>query len=213
MSVSKSLSETYDITSRGARATITLRSDSHEATKSYRGQIQIQSSYGNWANSWNACGVPFKQFLVGCDFEYLFTKFAPESLHVFDGDGSLRQLRADILTLRREGRSDRDEIRALWDALRESEPRLTSSVEDWVGELSKIQLNLRESGSWPGPSTHTQWRPERPEYDLLTEPWLRANTMHNPSLRKFWDELWPHFWEALKSEIDAPTEELAPSPM
>jgi hypothetical protein len=209
MSVTKSTAETYDIVNGTSKATITLRAWSHEASKSFRGQIQIQSSFGNWANSWNACGIPFKDFLVGCDFDYLFGKFAPESLHVFDGDGSLRQLRADILTLRREGRSDRDEIRALWDALRDSEPRVTSSVQDWVGELSTVLLNLRESDSSPGRPVLKRWRPE---YDLLTEPWLRTQTIYNPMLQRFWTDIWTEFKETLKSEIDAPAEDLTPTP-
>jgi hypothetical protein len=209
MSVTKSTAETYDIVNGTSKATITLRAWSHEASKSYRGQIQIQSSFGNWANSWNACGIPFKDFLVGCDFDYLFGKFAPESVHVFDGKSSLRQLRADVLALRREGRSDRDEIRALWDALNARQDVLVQSLPNWVACLTRVIIELRESGV-PGRQVLKQWRDE---YDLLTEPWLRAQTMRCPVLKRFWADIWVEFTDTLKSEIDAPTEELAPSPM
>ena len=82
MPVIKTLRACYEVRDGqrcGEWANITLRcwdNPPHAGTSRtemyYCGEIVIHSSHGNWANTWTACGEPFKRFLLDVEFDYIF---------------------------------------------------------------------------------------------------------------------------------------------
>ena len=79
-------------------ATICLREwsvggESVDERLRYCGEILIHSTFGSWAHQWGYLSRPFRQFLLEAEFDYVFTKVLGEKFQVFDGEGSLENLR------------------------------------------------------------------------------------------------------------------------
>lgn len=152
---------------------------------SYGGEIQINSSFGAWAYSWNACGSPFKQFLIGLNFDYIFTKFMGSSLDVFDGEASVKEVYKEIIERRRTNQINRKEARAVW-----SEVIFGingSEVHSYGESMQEIARSMEE---------------RHPMHDYFADPmdWPRC-TRYDYQAKGFWDKLWPEFTEALWLEI------------
>lgn len=83
------------------------------------GSLTIQSDYGNYAYWWTHPGCEIRRFLCrdGED-DYIANKFS-EGERVCDDDASVRNVKREILRLRREGTLSRDQARDEWDLLRE----------------------------------------------------------------------------------------------
>ena len=152
----------------------------------YCGEITIQSSFGTWGYVWTACGVPFKQFLMRAEFDYVFTKFMGTKLERHDGVGTFRQLQRDIIEQRREGRTDRAEARGAWDAIAWERERIESDATSCGYALMEV---ARQIGG------------EHPMHDDFADPcsWPRI-TKPDVQAVGFWRELWPSFINALKAE-------------
>jgi hypothetical protein len=154
----------------------------------YGGEIQINSSFGSWANSWNACGSPFKEFLTELDFDYIFTKFMGSALDVFDGNASTKAVFTKIIETRRERQIGREEARAIWEDCelyldRYSEHEFGDGMQSVARELSQnhpMHAYFADPMEWP--------RPTRYDYQA----------------KGFWDKLWPEFIGALKAEVTPP---------
>lgn len=105
--VTKGICERYSVLNGHEHATVVLRCwDNPPPAGSsrgmyYCGEIMIHSTFGSWANTWTACGVPFKRFLIGAEFGYVFTKFMGADLERFDGEATLKQIKSDIIRQRR----------------------------------------------------------------------------------------------------------------
>jgi hypothetical protein len=153
----------------------------------YGGEIAIHSSFGTWGYNWSACGVPFKQFLIGAEFRYLFTKFMGTSLDRFDGDATLKQIRADILSKRNCGGLDKREAREAWDAVGDEVERLTGGATDYGYAMFDVARGLGM---------------KHPMRDYFADPceWPRM-THDDHQAQGFWRTLWPLFVGALKTEV------------
>lgn len=94
-SVTKGTTETYQVRTQQEWASIAVREWTRktETETYYCGEIMINSGYGAWANSWGHCGVRFKKFLIGCNFDYIFGKFMGHDLRVYDGDATLKHIK------------------------------------------------------------------------------------------------------------------------
>lgn len=194
MSVTKSVSECYEVRHNREWASITLRcwdrpanvGTPHECTY-FCGEIAIVSSFGVWGHAWTACAVPFKEFLVGASFDYLFTKFMGLDLHRHDGDGTLRHFMRDIAERRRQGSLDRDEAREVWNAVVEERHEIAAGQTSCGYALMRI---ADEIGA------------RHPMHDHFADPCAWPNiTKPDSQAAWFWRELWPSFVEALKAEI------------
>lgn len=209
MPVTKTLRECYEIRDGrpgGEWANITLHcwdrlanaGTPHEGTY-YCGEITIQSSFGTWGHIWTACSNPFKQFLLEAEFDYVFGKFLGAGLHEFDGEGSMRALRRDLIEQRRLSMLDKDEARELWEALKDCEEEATSSEHDWVNALSQAARDLRQGS----PTCAARF---------LSEPWEHIERRPKPCAVSFWRELWPMFTQALREELAADCAPATPRP-
>jgi hypothetical protein len=194
MSCTKSTMESYQIHKDHEYANISLRCWDNPAPAGssrgmyYGGEIMIHSSFGSWANSWNACGSPFKRFLLHAGFDYLFTKFMGVNLERFDGEATLRQIRADIIEQRRGGSLSKDEARDVMNAVEEQSERLSSSdataygyaMWDVAGQLDR----------------------DHPMHEYFSDPcgWPRL-THDDYGAAGFWREIWPEFKAALEAEL------------
>lgn len=182
--------ETYQVHNDHEWATICLRQWIRESTDGhprYCGEILINSSFGSWANSWGHCGTPFKSFLAGLDFGYLFGKLMGTGLEVFDGEGSINAVKQRIIECRRGDRYCRvskEEAREAWDALVCSESEAEYSLDGFV----RVLLDIRD---------------ERIGDDLqeqLAEPWEYSVTKPHPQAVGFWEHIWPEFKALLEKE-------------
>lgn len=149
------------------------------------GEILIHSSYGSWANSWGYCGSQFKQFLIGLNFDYIFTKFMGHEFKVFDGELSVRRLRDRLIESRKEGGVTKDEARECWDEIEGRESELESSEREFVDAVYAI-VHRVDSG-----------RVQR----IFCEPWELIRKTADQQAVGFWRDIWPEFAAALKAEL------------
>lgn len=141
MPVTKTIRECYEVRNGwpgGEWANITLKcwdnppQPGYSRTSMYYcGEITIQSSFGTWGYIWTACAVPFKQFLLGAEFDYVFTKFMGHKLDRFDGEASVREVRKWITTDRRTGSMSKAEAREAWEAVDDVESQMECSEHDY----------------------------------------------------------------------------------
>ena len=193
MTVTKTTRECYEVRDgkpHGEWANITLHCWDRKIwddSTYYCGEITIQSSFGTWGYIWTACSKPFKEFLCDIEFDYAFGKFMGASLSKFDGEGSMRGLRAKVIEHRRHGWISKEDARAIWESLAECEEEATCSENDWVHALSSAGSDLHDDG-------HTE------AAKMLEEPWELFIHKPQPCAVNFWRELWPLFIDALKAE-------------
>lgn len=192
--VTKSVMETYTISANHEHATIALRCWSRTVKRHdgkpdgtyYCGEVLINSSFGSWANTWTACGFPFKEFLAAAGFDYLFTKFMGSKLERHDGEGTLKELRRDILQQRRENRLDCAQAREVWDAVDWERDRIESDETSCGYALLEVASRIGD---------------RHPMRDYFADPsgWPRI-TRPDCQAAGFWRELWPHFVAELERE-------------
>jgi hypothetical protein len=194
MSVSKSTCERYTIrTTHHEYGSITLscwdnppNGQSTRTEMYFGGEIMINSSFGSWGNSWNACGVPFKQFLIGIEFDYCFTKFMGHKLQRFDGETSVRELLRSIASKRREGALSKPKAREAWELVKEHSEEAESCQHGFGTAMLAIASELHANN---------------PMIQDFADPcaW-QIHTRYDPQAVGFWREIWPEFIEALKAE-------------
>ena len=195
MSVTKSTAERYAVhTSGGEYASIVLRDwsrpvniDQVRTTTYYCGEIQIHSSFGSWANTWTACGVPFKQFLLGAEFEYLFIKFMGTKFRVFDGEASFKSLVEKVLRDRREGGIGKEEARDIYGDLDDAQEELEAGSDSFVNTLFRLMEDRRGRA-----------------FKMFAEPWDLIVRKPDCQAVGFWREIWPEFTAALREELVQP---------
>lgn len=193
MSVRKTQRECYEVRNNGEWANITLscwrrphsQGTKHEGTY-HCGEITIQSSFGTWGYIWTACGQPFKQFLADAEFDYVFTKFMGVKLRRYDGEGTLRQVRRDIIEQRLCGGLSRTEARDAWAAVEWESERIECDETSCGYALMEVARQLDD--------TH-------PMRDYFADPsgWPRE-TKYDAQAVHFWREIWPEFVGALQQE-------------
>lgn len=181
--------ETYRVRTAGHEwATIVLfgwQATGNDGTPRECGEILINSSFGQWANSWSHLGMPFKRFLRKAERSYIATKFMGADAYKFDGQLTVLELRQRLLDWRKEGQLNKDDARKLWDYIKEREDELESSPNDFVGVMQEAQSELVNSVDM--------------RY-FVEEPWEHLATSLDIQFAGFWREVWPVFLEQLKAE-------------
>lgn len=193
MSITKTTdAEVYRIWKDHEWATIMLRCWSRPVnsggreTTYYCGEIMIHSSFGAWANTWTACGEPFKAFLLDAEFDYVFTKFMGTELRVWDGEATVKGLQLRVIEWRRDGELSKDEARSLWDEISANGLELETSERDFVECAYRIASDL-----------------DTPNIrHVLSEPWEFGRKQHDQQAVGFWRQLWPEFTQALRAEVE-----------
>ena len=195
MSVAKSTAERYAVhTSGGEYASIVLRDWSRPVNTGqgrtgtyYCGEIQIHSSFGSWGHTWTACAVPFKEFLLDAEFEYVFIKFMGTKFRVFDGEASFKSLVERVLRSRREGEINKYEARDIYADMADVQEELECSSNDFCNAV--FRLVEGRSG-----------RVSR----MFAEPWDLMCHKPDPQAVGFWRDIWPEFTTALREELAQP---------
>lgn len=103
------------------------------------GCISILSDYGAFGYWFGSPGCEFRQFLIGCDDDYLGGKFSGGKTE-FDGEATVDLIRERILHLRRHTNISQGDARREWEQL----PTAFDAAEDfsyWVRE----QTHLRDA--------------------------------------------------------------------
>lgn len=193
MSVRKSNCEKYTIYADGEFAVICV--DAHETAplsdpeaKKYGGQILVHSSFGSFAYSWSNCGAPFKEFLPKLEFHYFAQKMKGHQAYVFDGVGTLAQVKDQLIVLFNEGSLDGADVKVLADDLDMFSYELTSSVEEFMATMAHLE------------SRHSDVKNANLVFADAAS-YLRNKA--DPAIVSFWTLLWPQFINALKAETAA----------
>jgi hypothetical protein len=189
--VNKSTMERYAIRNGHEWATICVREFTSRVPTGDRepyfgGEILINSSFGSWANTWNACGCRFKEFLTDIEFDYTFRKFMGNKLWIFDGEGTVKGLKERVIEDRKIGELQKDHARSIWDAIEERQSDLEHSADSFVNAMWAIgdDLHMR------------RW---------FSEPWEMTRDRYDPQAQGFWRDIWPTFKAELQRELEEMT--------
>ena len=199
MTVTKSTRECYEIRPAkhpGEWATITIaqwQAKRDPRGTNYGGEIVINSTFGTWGNTWSACAVPFKQFLIGLDFDYIFTTFMGHRLNQFDAEASWDAILKRIIRQRREGHLDKAEAREAWATVIEHRDDMMNDV-GFGYAMFEIAKRLDH---------------HHPMRDHFADPmaWETHNRYDHQAVC-FWNQIWPEFTAALRVEIYHPGADL-----
>ncbi|WKZ86287.1 hypothetical protein N5B55_04875 [Ralstonia pickettii] len=179
--VTKSTMETYDIRKGGEWATFCVRRWADEQPGRFGGEILIHSSFGNYSNSWSACGVDFRQFLINTNYHYFMDKVLPNEHEEYDHEATVAALKKAVIEgLRKTKEFDKEQARAIFEAIKDL-PHCTTT-DQFVHEA----LNSHEIAQM-----------------TCSEPWHYATMREKPGPVWFWRELWPVFVAELRKELDA----------
>lgn len=151
------------------------------------GEILIYSSFGCWAYQWGHLGAPFKKWLTETDDRsYIAEKFLGAKARVFDGEKTVRDLRARLIEKRRHDSLTKTEAREIWDYIDDNELQLETGERDFVEGMLEAQTEVVLTDG---------------ARRFLSEPWeYRATTM-NRQFASFWREIMPVFQQALRDEL------------
>lgn len=161
------------------------------------GEILIHSSFGSWANSWSHLGQPFEEWLKEAEKEYCAGKFLGSKAYTFDGEKTVKELRASLLECRREGSLTKNDAKSLWDWVEESQLELECSADSFCNAMSRCFDEADWQDVMPGKYATTG--PGRGARHFLQEPWERIVTSLDRSFNNFWEALWPVFVANLQS--------------
>lgn len=146
-----------------------------------RGQISIISQYGNFGYWWTSMGKgrTLKQFLIGCDHDYIMTKFEHGQDSWFDSEATVKVIEMDIFRERRARSLSADQAREFYDEC--SNLKEVRTASEMMSVLSPGMLeNLYEN-------------------DYMAVPY---KTDHQPQTRGFMRYVWPIFIEHIKKETE-----------
>lgn len=188
MTVTKSPNATvYRVQNNGEWATIVLEAWERKPVSdirpyTYMGELLIYSSFGRFGYQWTACGTEFKKFLLGLDCGYFMEKMYAGKTTVFDFDLSIKELKEKVRSVRRDGGIDKDEARALYEAVESVD--YSDSDADFISAC--MSADIRDyAGS-------------KCNFD---EPWDFVRHTINPQCEGFWREIWPEFCNQLRTEV------------
>jgi hypothetical protein len=157
-----------------------LRGDSWWAdiTISSDGVVNVQSDYGDYHYYWSSFGDDIKNFLIGCDYGYLYGKFGMGLSRVFNQKETIKRIRREILEYRRDV-PDPQSCRTFYDITKNLENENFFTTQDWAKAIEDSDLARMY------------------DYDLSSMPCV---TEDNQQLKTFLMEIWPKFIEVLKNE-------------
>jgi hypothetical protein len=193
-SVRKSMIEQYKVRSEGQYATICVSCwgpTEADPDSYYGGEILINSSYGRFCHQWHACGEPFKQFLVGLNFDYFMNKCLKGDAQVYDGKSTFKKAVTRVLTARRHGELVDSDARFIYDALQQDAFEILESEDLFYTCLD-----------FPGTAART--------IGLFDDAHEMVSQMPNPQATGFWNKLWPLFVTELQAEMTEALVQAAP---
>lgn len=146
------------------------------------GMISVQSDYGDYGYRWGSPGMPFKEFLISINNDYLMGKFHMGQRMHFEKEETIKSIQRDIIKARREnGDIEASEARECWKELEYVEDIGDSQdafferfFNDCRGVMEKIYGN-----------------------DYTSIP---CHTVYPYQLQGFVKEIWPEFIKILKQE-------------
>lgn len=147
------------------------------------GSIDIQSDFGNYAYSWNATGDgDFRAFLLDLHYDYFMGKVRQGFGHgeVFDPEGSLDEIKRDIIKARRTGDINKAAAREAWDDL------------SWVDATDETVFATQITAY--GSITRIY------DDDYSAIPFMRKR---DPQCAGFWEVIWPVACEIWREELAA----------
>lgn len=165
---------TYALRSGGEYADITIREWPGG------GSIGIQSSFGSYANTWNAIGKgPFRKFLCGLDMSYFFNKCLGNEYREFDCEATVKEIKQDIIQCRRDGEVGKEDAREVWDSLPDH-----YFAKDLHAEMGSYDFDELVNKIYGG--------------DAVDFPHA---TRVKCDCRNFWEQIWPCACEVWRKEL------------
>lgn len=99
------------------------------------GYFSVVSDFGNYAFKWTHFGTrDFREFLIGLEPDYLLSKISQRD--TFDGEGTVRRIKDEILELRRTRSRTltRETAREEWDRVESIDDK--HAFDDWLRDTS-----------------------------------------------------------------------------
>lgn len=156
------------------------------------GCLTILSDFGNYGYWWwDIADSDFREFLIGCDNDYVMRKLA-DGRREFDGEATVKRIRDWIVRLRRDGDLSREDAAFEWNLVHPKPDALPWRSPDERGAFS-CMTNEVEAHEWYQ-QTRLSDATELLEYSLPVQ------------LQMFMQRLWPLFVEQLDAELDAEEE-------
>ena len=167
---------TYALRSGGEYADITIREWPGG------GSIGIQSSFGSYANTWNAVGdEPFRKFLCGLDMSYFFSKCIGSDCLEFDCEATVKEIKREIIKFRKEDEIEHGVAREIWDSLPDLNASSGYEMVDGMGEHAFDKMVVELYGG-----------------DRSAIPFM---TRTKCDCRNFWEQIWPCACEVWRKEL------------
>jgi hypothetical protein len=148
------------------------------------GSIDIQSDYGNFSYAWGSIGDrTLREFLCNLDYHYFMGKTRPSSCgRAFDISKTLKQLREDVISRRKERCLNKEEARECWIDICDIEEYAGNEEAEYVRALDMQHSLIRllydfEYGCIP--------------YEYIDDPQCVA----------FWERIWPVVCQAWAEEL------------
>jgi hypothetical protein len=129
------------------------------------GSLAITGDFGPWEYTWSSIGSEtFGQFLFGLDKQYAMQKLAGSDYFRFDPEATEREIKRDILELRRDDSIDREKAREFY-----------CQADEFSAEMDATVAYC-----------------ERPEllYGLFDGDPIVCKA-YSGTVNTFWDEIWP----------------------
>ena len=147
------------------------------------GYICIQSSFGSYANTWNAIGEePFRKFLCGLkDMGYFFGKCMGNDYLEFDCEATVKEIKREIVKCRRAGEVGKEVSREIWDSLCELNANICSEM---LADMGEYDFDHMVDRLYCG---------DRSAIPFITRP--------KCDCRNFWEQIWPCACEVWRKEL------------
>lgn len=169
-SIKKSTVECYKIRHSSGMYWADITIDSKENT----GRISIASDYGSWQNYWNACGEPFKKFLIGLNMDYVAGKFGCSKW--FNSKKTIEEFRASIIENIDNGDLSKEDGKEAFEELQLLEA--TTNHDEFYRILEDCNHIMKL-------------------YDYMPSFVYEIE----PLFKNFWELIWPEFVKEIKHEL------------
>ena len=177
----KSVAERYTLRTQFSKEDVLTHSWWADIMISQDGFVNIQSDYGDYCYRWDSFGRSIKEFLVDCDYSYLYGKFGRGLSKEFNYNASLKRIQQDILRFRKDTDIDEKDARKYWDIALIMKKLHCSDTTEWYQLLTENEMAVLY------------------HCDLEYAPCV---TDDNYQLKIFLKEIWPELIKILKEEIN-----------
>lgn len=140
------------------------------------GSLMIEGGYGTFSYGWTSRGrdCSLHAFLYGLDFDYFMKKASKTPHMVFDGERTVKAMRASVIEARRWRDLTKAQAADIW-----------FDIDHYIGDYPSDENEFY----------HSFGRCDSELHDFFCDGGPSLYTTEHPGMRRFWDEVWEAFRE------------------